>query len=244
MRWVESCSAEASLFMEFPSSLTVLERYDMSNTVRGILQGGDVALDRQRVIDEAMALLDDKGLDALSLRTLAGRLDVQAPTLYWHIGSKAELLDALADAIMDDALRAIPAPGRDGDGAEWLLTALTQLRSAILRHRDGARVVSGARLSLRRADFSEFAMSVLVDHGVELQRARLLVLAGERLTIGYVLEEQAPVDETQKPPDIDELRRRLPNMTEAIGQYFSDGRSSDDLFRDVARLILGLPAQP
>ena len=198
-----------------------------------------MALDRQQIIDEALRLVDDEGLEALSLRTLAGRLGVQAPTLYWHIGSKAELLDALADAIMDDALQAIPTPGPDGNRADWLLTALVELRGALLRHRDGARIVSGARLSLRRADFSESAMSTLVDHGVELQRARLLVLAGERLTVGYVLEEQAPTDETQQPPDVDELQRRFPVMTRAIGQYFSDGRTSDDLYRDVARVILG-----
>jgi TetR/AcrR family tetracycline transcriptional repressor len=200
-----------------------------------------VALDRQKVIDEALQLVDDKGLDALSLRTLAGRLGVQAPTLYWHIGSKAELLDALADAIMDHAMRAIPK-SRPGDNwAEWLLAALIELRGAMLGLRDGARIVSGARLSLRRADFSESAMSTLVDHGVELQQARLLVLAGERLTVGYVLEEQAPTDETQKAPDVEELQRRFPVMTQAIGQYFSRGRTSDDLYRDVARVMLGLP---
>ena len=202
-----------------------------------------MALDRQQVVDEALQLLDGEGLDALSLRTLAGRLGVQAPTLYWHIGSKAELLDALADAIMDDAIRAVPASRPDDDWADWLLTALVELRAAMLRHRDGARIVSGARLSLRRADFSESAMSTLVDRGVELQQARLFVLGGERFTVGYVLEEQAPTDPTQQPPDVAALQRRFPVMTQAIGQYFSIHRSSDDLYRDTARLLLGLPPQ-
>ena len=82
-------------------------------------------------------------------------------------------------------------------------------------------------------------MSTLVDHGVDLERARLLVLAGERVTVGYVLEEQAPTDETQKTPDVAELQRRFPVMTQAIGQYFSGGRTSDDLYQDIARVILG-----
>jgi TetR/AcrR family tetracycline transcriptional repressor len=208
------------------------------------MQGGAVALNRQQVVDEALRLLDGEGLDALSLRTLAGRLGVQAPTLYWHIGSKAELLDALADAIMDEAMSAIPASEPGDDWAEWLLVALTQLRGAVLRHRDGARTISGARLSLRRGDFSELAMSTLVDHGVEPQRARLTVLAGERFTVGYVLEEQAPADETSKAPDVDELRRRFPVVSQAVADYFSAGRTSDDLYLDIARLILGLPQQP
>ncbi|MFC4244964.1 TetR family transcriptional regulator [Gryllotalpicola reticulitermitis] len=203
-----------------------------------------MALDRQKVIDEALRLLDDEGLDAVSLRPLAGRLGVQAPTLYWHIGSKAELLDALADAIIDDAIQAIPECSPRGDWAEWLLAALVELRGALLRHRDGARTVSGARLSLRRGDFSELAISTLVDQGVELHRARLIVLAGERFTLGYVLEEQSPADDPQPAPDINALRQRFPATTQAIADYFSAPRTSDDLYCDIAKLILGLPQQP
>jgi TetR/AcrR family tetracycline transcriptional repressor len=203
-----------------------------------------VPLDRGQVVDEALRLVDEDGLDGLSLRTLGNRLGVQAPTLYWHVGNKAALLDALADAVMDEALDALQAAGPDEDRAEWLLTALFELRRALLRHRDGARIVSGARSSLRRGDFSELAMATLVDHGVDLHRARLLVLAGERFTVGYVLEEQAPADEAGQAPDIDELRRRFPVATRAITEYFVPGRTSDDLYRDIARLILGLPPQP
>ena len=200
-----------------------------------------MALDRQQVIDAAITLLDDEGLDAISFRTLAARLGVQGPTLYWHIGSKADLLDALADTIMDDAIRAIPASGTDANWAEWLLSVLREFRAALLHHRDGARVISGARLALRRGDFTEAVLSTLVNHGIELQRARLLMLAGERFTVGYVLEEQAPTDATQQPPDIDELRLRFPITVQAIGDYFADGRTSDDLFQDVLRVILRVP---
>lgn len=202
-----------------------------------------MALDRQQVVDEALRLLDDQGLDALSLRALAGRLGVQAPTLYWHIGNKSELLDALADAIMDEAIQAIPEAGPAGSWEEWLLAVLVGFRGTMLRHRDGARTISGARTSLRRGDFSELAMSTLAARGVEPQRARLLVLAAERFTFGYVLEEQAPTDDTRQVPDIDELQRRFPVMTQAIGSYFATGRTADDLYRDIARLILDLPSQ-
>jgi TetR/AcrR family transcriptional regulator, tetracycline repressor protein len=199
-----------------------------------------LALDRQQVVNAAVQLLDEDGLDALSFRTLARRLGVQAPTLYWHIGSKAELLDALADIIMDDAIQAIPKSNPDDDWAEWMLTVLLELRTAMLLHRDGARVVSGARLSLRRGDFSEATMSILVSHGIELQRARFLTLAGERFTFGYVLEEQAPTDATQQAPAVEELQARFPTMVQAIGQYFSAGHTSDDLFQDIVRVMLGM----
>lgn len=200
-----------------------------------------MALDKHQVIDAALALVDDDGLDALSFRTLAGRLGVQGPTLYWHIGSKAELLDALADTIMDDAIRGIPQSDPSDNWTEWMLAALRELRGALLRHRDGARIVSGARLSLRRGDYTEAIMSTLVGHGLELQRSRLLTLAGERFTVGYVLEEQAPTDATQDAPGVDELQRRFPTTVAAITEYFAVGRTSDDLFQDILRVTLGGP---
>jgi TetR/AcrR family transcriptional regulator, tetracycline repressor protein len=196
---------------------------------------------RQQVIDEAMSLVDSEGLDALTLRALAGRLGVQAPTLYWHVRNKAELLDALADRIIDDALDGILEPAADAEWGEWLLIALSELRRVLLAHSDGARIVSGARLSMRRADFSERAMATLVANGVDLQRARMTVLVGERFTVGYVLEEQSPAPEPdQQIVDTAEIQRRLPTATRAIIEYFSSGRTADDLYQDGVRLILGL----
>jgi TetR/AcrR family tetracycline transcriptional repressor len=202
-------------------------------------------IDRQQVIAEARRLVDDAGLDGLTLRALAGRLGVRAPTLYWHVRNKAELLEALADAIMDDALGAVPDAG-EGEWREWLLAALRELRRAMLAHPDGARIVSGARLSLRRADFSERAMSTLVERGVPLQEARMTVLAVERYTVGAVLEEQGAAPDASRDGDVDlgELRRRLPTATRAITEYFSSGRTIDDVYLDGARMILGLPLSP
>lgn len=201
-----------------------------------------MTLNRERVLAEALRLVDDDGLDGLSLRRLAHRLDVQAPTLYWHVKGKAELVDGLADAIMDEAIAAVPAP--DDDGREWLLGALGALRAALLRHRDGARIVSGARYSLRRGDFSELAMATLVERGLDAQRARLLVLVGERYTVGWVLEEQAPPPDGPAPTAA-EIRARFPVASRAIGEYFAGtGRTADDLYRDGARLVLQLPALP
>lgn len=199
-----------------------------------------VPLNRERVVEEALRLVDEDGLDALSLRALAGRLQVQAPTLYWHVRNKAELRDALADAIMDEAIAGVPPrDGADtGDGRAWFLGALEALRAALLRHRDSARLLSEARFAARRADFSETTMAALVARGMTPRDARLLVLVGERFTVGWVLEEQAPPPEGP-PPSLEELQARFPVATQAIGDYFvGTGRTADDLFRDGARLIL------
>jgi AcrR family transcriptional regulator len=58
-------------------------------------------LTRERIVDAASALVDKEGLDALSMRRLATELGVQGPSLYNHFGTKAEIVDAVADAVTE-----------------------------------------------------------------------------------------------------------------------------------------------
>lgn len=58
-------------------------------------------LTRQRIVEAASALIDAEGLDALSVRRLATELGVQAPSLYNHFPTKSEILDAVADALIE-----------------------------------------------------------------------------------------------------------------------------------------------
>ena len=59
---------------------------------------------REQIVAVALELLDEAGLDGLTLRQLAARLGIRAPTLYWHVRDKRELLDLLAAVILDQAL--------------------------------------------------------------------------------------------------------------------------------------------
>src|SRR5437867_13029130 len=74
------------------------------------------ALDQERVVRTALALLDEVGLDGLTMRRLADELGVQAASLYWHLRDKEELLDLLADAICEE----MPTPRREGSWREQL----------------------------------------------------------------------------------------------------------------------------
>jgi TetR/AcrR family tetracycline transcriptional repressor len=206
-------------------------------------------LTREQVLDEALRLSDEKGLDGLSLRALAGRLGVQAPTLYWHVANKAALLDALSDAIMDEALAALPERTEPGTKPgtkpgtepwqEWLLGTFVALRKAMLRHRDGARIVSGAHDSLRRAEFTEIVLRRLAAAGLDGQRAWLLAMAGTRYTLGHVLAEQGP-DAAPAPHLRAEFERRFPLVAQGVSGYF-ETHSADDLYEDGLRLLFAMP---
>ncbi|MEV6298216.1 TetR/AcrR family transcriptional regulator [Actinoplanes sp. NPDC051861] len=57
-------------------------------------------LTRERIVEAASALIDAEGLDALSMRRLATELGVQGPSLYNHFATKAEIVDAVAEAVV------------------------------------------------------------------------------------------------------------------------------------------------
>lgn len=84
---------------------------------------GHTPLSREAVIDAAWAILTEDGLDALSMRALARRLGVEAPSIYHVISSKQALVDALFDGLSAWA-PAVPA-GLSWDqhlaalGARW-----------------------------------------------------------------------------------------------------------------------------
>ena len=59
-------------------------------------------LSRERIIDAAMALLDEEGVAGLTMRGLARHLDVKAASLYYHVRSQDDLIDALQGRINDE----------------------------------------------------------------------------------------------------------------------------------------------
>jgi len=106
---------------------------------------------REDVLDAALALLDRQGLPGLTMRHLAQDLGVQPSALYWHVADKQTLLAALSGRILADAAPStgqgtLHPPGTDGRPTweDALRAAATQLRAALLAHRDGAELVSSS----------------------------------------------------------------------------------------------------
>jgi AcrR family transcriptional regulator len=57
-------------------------------------------LTRERIVEAASVIVDAEGLEAVSVRRLAADLGVQGPSLYNHFATMAEILDAVADAVV------------------------------------------------------------------------------------------------------------------------------------------------
>src|SRR3954471_5287891 len=89
------------------------------------------SLSRARICVEALALVDEEGLDALSMRRLGARLGVEAMSLYRHVRDKADLLDALHAAV----LGRLQPDEEDVRGWQALLGGMARaLRATLLKH--------------------------------------------------------------------------------------------------------------
>ena len=100
---------------------------------------------RADVVETALNILDEFGLADLSMRRLAGVLDVQPSALYWHVPNKQTLLALVADQIIDRAAVVNPDDFVKAGSLDWkarTLAEATAIRDGLLAFRDGAEVVS------------------------------------------------------------------------------------------------------
>jgi TetR/AcrR family transcriptional regulator, tetracycline repressor protein len=149
-------------------------------------------LDRARVVDTALRVLNEVGLEGLTLRRIASELHVQAPALYWHFKNKEELLDEMATHMLRELAGATP---RGADAPHWrarMEGMARGLRRMLLGYRDGAKVFSGTRLTdPSLCSFLEELLRGLVDSGLTLRDAVDGYAALYNYTVGFTIEEQA-----------------------------------------------------
>ncbi|MEU9590545.1 TetR/AcrR family transcriptional regulator [Streptomyces sp. NPDC048193] len=185
-------------------------------------------LDRRRVADTALTLLNEVGLDGLTLRTIARELDVKAPALYWHFKDKQALLDEMAT----EMYRRMIAEGSLDPEDTWrerLLKSNRGLRAALLRYRDGAKVFSGSRFTgLEHAEQMEDGLRLFTAAGFTLPQAVRATSTTYVYTLGFVTEEQgvAPLpDQRREGYDVNERARRMadfPLSAAAGAEIFAD----------------------
>ncbi|MEW9554134.1 TetR/AcrR family transcriptional regulator C-terminal domain-containing protein [Nonomuraea sp. NPDC050783] len=149
-----------------------------------------------------LRLLNDVGLDGLTMRMLAKELGVQAPTLYWHVKNKHELLDLMAGLITAEAADGVEGPGRHETWQQWIAGLARRMRDAMLRYRDGARVTAGSYStgpSIGRT--FELVLRTLTDAGFPAAEAARAFPAVLHYVVGFTIEQQARTGEGYEGPN-------------------------------------------
>ncbi|MEZ0493431.1 TetR/AcrR family transcriptional regulator C-terminal domain-containing protein [Kineococcus sp. TBRC 1896] len=156
-------------------------------------------INRETVVAEALDLLDEVGLDAVSTRAVARRLGVEQPSLYWHFRKKEDLLAAMSEAAMAPHAAA-PLPSAGEDWREWFRENSRSLRRTLLLRRDGARLHAGSFPGDPDLERITQKLRFLVAAGIPDEHARTAMLASGRYVVGCVLEEQAQLHRSSLEP--------------------------------------------
>lgn len=90
----------------------------------------------------ALKFIDDRGLNALTLRALASSLGVYPAAVSWHAGNKDELLNAVANEVLAGV--AVPEDGLSCH--DWLTAFGVNFRAAVQRHPNTAPILGGTLL--------------------------------------------------------------------------------------------------
>lgn len=122
-------------------------------------------LSRERVLDAAIRLADEAGLESLTMRKLARELGVEAMSLYNHVANKGDLVDGIVDLVLEE----IELPPHTGDWDRAVRKSAISAHETLLRHPWACRLVmspSTFRISgSPRVRYMEWLLGTLRDAG-------------------------------------------------------------------------------
>lgn len=154
-------------------------------------------LDRSKVVEAAVALADARGLDAVSMRNVAERLNVTPMALYKHVADRSDLVDGMLDDVLE---RLSPSPG----GEDWRHTVRARIlaaravlaihpwvREAIETRQQATPRTLAHMDSLMEAMFDGGLSADLVHHGMHALSTRMWGFTRDVLPTPRVTEDPA-----------------------------------------------------
>jgi AcrR family transcriptional regulator len=192
-------------------------------------------LSKERVLRAAVAVADEGGVDALSMRRIAQELGVVPMALYKHVANKDELLDGMVDVIVGEI---DPAAG----GTDWktaIRRRVLSARRALLRHPWASRVIESrtsatpavlAYMDSMIGIFRAGGFSIdLTHHAMHAMGSRLLGFTQE------LFDDTADVSPEVQAEMLRQLAGTHPHITELVTAITHDeasvvGQGCDDQF--------------
>jgi len=185
------------------------------------------ALTKERILQAAVALADEGGVESLSMRRIAQELDVVPMALYKHVANKDEMLDAMVDVVVGE----IDPPLEDTDWKTAIRERVLSARRALLRHPWASQVIeSRPEPTPTVIAYMDSMMGILRSGGfsIDLMHHTMHVM-GSRI-LGF---SQELFDDTSSMPEEEaiamwaQLAERYPNIAALVGEI-SGGEISHD----------------
>ena len=215
----------------------------------------EVPITKDAIVETAFRIIEERGLEAFSMRSLATELGVFPATLYWHVGDRSCLLGLVEHRWIEEVV----LPDECTDWRDWMLQLGRRYRAHALAHPNVARLATIERA--RNVD-SLVIPDAIVGKLIEIGLDRDLVHAYNAImgaVRGFVLLELSPRSEPDAESDVEsDLRNldeeRFPNITaqfdrlgdHALSMRWSNGvdRPLNDSFDFLMSLLIdGLAAR-
>ncbi len=154
-------------------------------------------LDRERIVDAAIAFIDEHGLPGLTMRRLGGILNVEAMALYRYVPSKEDLLDAVVERLVSSMERDPEVLRTPSDGWQDFLQRMAHgVRRVALEHPEAFPLVASRppeapwlRPPLRSLEWVEAFLDGLTDEGFTDEAAVAGYRAFTSFLLGHLLLE-------------------------------------------------------
>lgn len=191
-------------------------------------------LTRERVLAAAVDLADEGGIDALTMRALAERLDVEAMSLYHHVVNKEDLLDGVCELVLEEINSEVADHGTATGPDDWKRTMRERIltaRQVVLGHKWfpavlETRVTMSAAAMLYHHGLLEIMRSAgfsydLAHHALHALGSRALGFSQELFDPG---SESAAEEESMKL--FEQLAPQMPLMVEMLSEIAHDDPDS------------------
>jgi len=209
------------------------------------------SLDVEQVVDAAVAVVDEGGPDALSVRAVAGRLGLNPNALYTYVPSRAALEKVVVERVLGESDRGLLA----GQAERWrqrIASYAGSLRAALLTHPGAARLLMTAPMDGPNAlQVGEGLMGALVDAGLSDDDAARACYSIIVQVLGAVALEVAETDgRPPLAPEADRVAGRREALTGIDAEYWPHTAAAVDVMAQwisteqfdwsLARLLDGL----
>lgn len=172
-----------------------------------------IRLNRDRVLQAAVALADEIGLDAFSMRGLAQELGVVPMALYKHVANKDELLDGMVDIVFSET----DSPSSGDDWRSALRRRAVSAREALKRHPWAIGLMESRHPGLANLRVHNAVMGCLREAGFSFQTAIHAYSVQDAYIYGFALQEQDLAFET--PQSAGQAAQRRAEMNAALHDY-------------------------
>jgi AcrR family transcriptional regulator len=203
-----------------------------------------IPLTRQRILAAALRIIDERGLDDLTMRALGAELGVEAMSIYKHVPGKAAVLDGVVELLLAEIGTERPS------SPDWRLHLIDLARRfravslahpsafLLLRRRSLSAYVAGGRMT-------EAALATMIAGGFATDEAIAALRTVVRFTLGFALSDPREGMRASAASEPAELRdgREHP-LVGALIEAVTDPDGEERLFEfGLAAVIRGIEPQ-